>query len=123
SASRPAAGGRTLERGVVGLEQPEPPERPDESFDHPRLGQLPEFLAGPLADHCERSHAVELTCDEVFGFAETEEATCRRIFQAAAVALPADHEIVPELGRLLCHCSGNGFLKKATRRLAPRNRF
>src|SRR5437867_668337 len=33
-----ARGGRTLKRSVVGLEQPEPPERPDEPFDHPRLG-------------------------------------------------------------------------------------
>src|SRR5262249_15629123 len=72
--------GRTRARRV-GLEQPEPPERFYEPFDHAQLGQRPEFLSGALAHHCDRRGAVELARDEMFGLAETEEAACRRILQ------------------------------------------
>src|SRR5439155_16526318 len=92
-----APGGRTVERCLVGLDQPEAPERRDETFDHPRLRHGPERLAGPPADDVERSGAVELARDEMLRLAEAEESPRRRILQDDRAVLPADHEIASEL--------------------------
>ena len=80
------------------LEEPEPPEGRDESFEGPGLRRRAKRLFGPLTDDVERSASVELTRDEMLGLPEAIEPPRHRILQDDRALLKTDDEIASELG-------------------------